>query len=153
MTIWEISEKADYIAQRHRRLQDQWHIYCNSLVQGITLSKARLHHAMSCAPERDLCFVLFEHFRIYVALADGFNSHTIEYYVETKDGEDKQLIAQAQLDIDGKVDDRVNNRDREQVLEHYLEKIASVYDSLYTAVETNSPVNLRQLVKGNSPAV
>ncbi|KAF0781479.1 hypothetical protein L246_25380, partial [Salmonella enterica subsp. enterica serovar Worthington str. BCH-5715] len=73
MTIWEISEKADYIAQRHRRLQDQWHIYCNSLVQGITLSKARLHHAMSCAPERDLCFVLFEHFRIYVALADGFN--------------------------------------------------------------------------------
>ncbi len=30
-----------------------------------------------------------------------FNSHTIEYYVETKDGEDKQLIAQAQLDIDG----------------------------------------------------
>ncbi|ONF78876.1 transcriptional regulator [Salmonella enterica subsp. enterica serovar Typhimurium] len=122
MTIWEISEKADYIAQRHRRLQDQWHIYCNSLVQGITLSKARLHHAMSCAPERDLCFVLFEHFRIYVALADGFNSHTIEYYVETKDGEDKQLIAQAQLDIDGKVDERVNNRDREQVLEHYLEK-------------------------------
>ncbi|EBQ0072856.1 formate hydrogenlyase regulator HycA, partial [Salmonella enterica subsp. enterica] len=107
MTIWEISEKADYIAQRHRRLQDQWHIYCNSLVQGITLSKARLHHAMSCAPERDLCFVLFEHFRIYVALADGFNSHTIEYYVETKDGEDKQLIAQAQLDIDGKVDERV----------------------------------------------
>ena len=71
---------------------------------------------------KDLCFVLFEHFRIYVALADGFNSHTIEYYVETKDGEDKQLIAQAQLDIDGKVDERVNNRDREQVLEHYLEK-------------------------------
>lgn len=77
MTIWEISEKADYIAQRHRRLQDQWHIYCNSLVQGITLSKARLHHAMSCAPDKELCFVLFEHFRIYVTLADGFNSHTI----------------------------------------------------------------------------
>ncbi|HHU8885194.1 TPA: formate hydrogenlyase regulator HycA, partial [Escherichia coli] len=55
MTIWEISEKADYIAQRHRRLQDQWHIYCNSLVQGITLSKARLHHAMSCAPDKELC--------------------------------------------------------------------------------------------------
>ncbi|MCZ5895751.1 hypothetical protein O5269_27275, partial [Escherichia coli] len=30
MTIWEISVKADYIAQRHRRLQDQWHTYCNS---------------------------------------------------------------------------------------------------------------------------
>lgn len=110
MTIWEISEKADYIAQRHRRLQDQWHIYCNSLVQGITLSKARLHHAMSCAPDKDLCFVLFEHFRITVTMADGFNSHTIEYYVETKDSEDKQLIAQAQLSIDGKVDERVSNQ-------------------------------------------
>ncbi|HEM6816241.1 TPA: formate hydrogenlyase regulator HycA [Citrobacter koseri] len=152
MTIWEISEKADYIAQRHHRLLDQWRIYCNSLVQGITLSKARLHHAMSCAPDKDLCFVLFEHFTIYVTLADGFNSHTIEYYVETKDGEDNQLIAQAQLTIDGLVDEKVSNRDREQVLEHYLEKIASVYDSLYTAVENNRPVNLRQLVKGNSPA-
>ena len=39
MTIWEISEKAEYIAQRHQQLQDQWHLYCNSLVQGITLSK------------------------------------------------------------------------------------------------------------------
>lgn len=152
MTIWEISEKADYIAQRHRLLQDQWRIYCNSLVQGITLSKARLHHAMSCAPDKDLCFVLFEHFTIYVTLADGFNSHTIEYYVETKDSEEKQLIAQAQLTIDGKVDERVSNRDREQVLEHYLEKIASVYDSLYAAVETNTPVNMHQLVKGQIPA-
>ncbi|STW12700.1 Formate hydrogenlyase regulatory protein HycA [Klebsiella pneumoniae subsp. rhinoscleromatis] len=35
-----ISEKADYIADRHRQQQEQWHIYCNSLVQGITLSKA-----------------------------------------------------------------------------------------------------------------
>ena len=137
MTIWEISEKADYIAQRHRRLQDQWHIYCNSLVQGITLSKARLHHAMSCAPDKEL--------------ADGFNSHTIEYYVETKDGEDKQRIAQAQLSIDGMIDGKVNIRDREQVLEHYLEKIAGVYDSLYTAIENNVPVNLSQLVKGQSP--
>jgi formate hydrogenlyase regulatory protein HycA len=33
MTIWEISEKADYIADRHQQ-QEQWHIYCNSLVQG-----------------------------------------------------------------------------------------------------------------------
>ncbi|SQB42273.1 formate hydrogenlyase regulatory protein HycA [Citrobacter koseri] len=111
MTIWEISEKADYIAQRHHRLLDQWRTYCNSLVQGITLSKARLHHAMSCAPDKDLCFVLFEHFTIYVTLADGFNSHTIEYYVETKTVKDKQLIAQAQLTIDGLVDEKVSNRE------------------------------------------
>jgi formate hydrogenlyase regulatory protein HycA len=32
------------------------------------------------------------------------------------------------------------------VLEHYLEKIATVYDGLYTAVET-IPVNLSQLVR------
>lgn len=119
---------------------------------GITLSKARLHHAMSCAPDKDLCFVLFEHFRITVTMAEGFNSHTIEYYVETKDGEDKQLIAQAQLSIDGKVDERVSNREREQVLEHYLDKIASVYDRLYAAVESGSPINLSQLVARQNPA-
>ncbi|ANG93924.1 transcriptional regulator [Lelliottia amnigena] len=145
MTIWEISEKADYIAQRHQQLHDQWQRYCNALVQGITLSKARLHHAMSCTSEEDLCFVLFGHFTIYVTLADSFNSHTIEYYVETKEG-GKQRIAQAQLMVDGMVDGHVSNRDRQQVLEHYLEKIAPVYNNLYSAVEHDLPVNLEQLV-------
>lgn len=73
----------------------------------------------------------FEHFRIYVTTADGFNSHTIEYYVETKDGEDKQRIAQAQLSIDGMIDGKVNIRDREQVLEHYLEK-SLAFTTAYT---------------------
>lgn len=145
MTIWEISEKADYIAQRHQQLHDQWQRYCNALVQGVTLSKARLHHAMSCTSEEDLCFVLFGHFTIYVTLADSFNSHTIEYYVETKEG-GKQRIAQAQLMVDGTVDGHVSNRDRQQVLEHYLEKIAPVYNNLYSAVEHDLPVNLEQLV-------
>lgn len=103
MTIWEISEKADYIARRHQQLQEQWHQYCNSLIQGITLSKARLHHAMSCAAQGDMRFVLFGHFTIFVTLANTFNSHTIEYYVETKAGE-KQRIAQAQLMSDGMID-------------------------------------------------
>lgn len=113
MTIWELSEKADYIADRHRQHQEQWHTYCNSLVQGITLSKARLHHAMSCAPDKELCFVLFGHFQVYVALAEGFNSHTIEYYVESKNGDDKRLIARATLDAEGVIDGRIGNRSRE----------------------------------------
>lgn len=145
MTIWELSEKADYIADRHRQHQEQWHTYCNSLVQGITLSKARLHHAMSCAPDKELCFVLFGHFQVYVALAEGFNSHTIEYYVETKNGDDRRLIAQATLGSDGTIDGRISNRDREQVLEHYLATIASVYDRLYEAIEQDQPVDLSHL--------
>ncbi|MCM7868252.1 formate hydrogenlyase regulator HycA [Enterobacter hormaechei] len=151
MTIWEISEKADYIAQRHQQLQDQWHLYCNSLIQGITLSKARLHHAMSCAAQGDMRFVLFGHFTIFVTLAESFNSHTIEYYVETKEGE-KQCIAKAQLMADGMVDGHVSNRDRQQVPEHYLEKIAPVYNGLYAAVEHDQPINLKQLIDGKSSA-
>ena len=95
--------------------------------------------------------MLFGHFTIYVTLADSFNSHTIEYYVETKDGE-KQRIAQAELMADGMVDGHVSNRDRQQVLEHYLEKIAPVYNGLYTAVEHDLPVNLRQLVSEKASA-
>ena len=95
------------------------------------MSKARLHHAMSCAPDKELCFVLFGHFQVFVALAEGFNSHTIEYYVENKNGGDKYLIAQATLAMDGTVDGRISNRSRDQVLEHYLAIIATVYDRLY----------------------
>ncbi|MGQ7789565.1 formate hydrogenlyase regulator HycA [Shigella flexneri] len=143
-------QKADYIAQRHRRLQDQWHIYCNSLVQGITLSKARLYHAMSCAPDKELVSSFLNIFGLTSPWRMALTA-TPSYYVETKDGEDKQRIAQAQLSIDGMIDGKVNIRDREQVLEHYR-KIAGVYDSLYTAIENNVPVNLSQLVKGQSPA-
>lgn len=86
MTIWEISEKADYIAQRHQQLQDQWHLYCNSLVQGSPLQSPSSPRHELCGAG-DMRFVLFGHFTIYVTLADTFNSHTIEYYVETKEGE------------------------------------------------------------------
>lgn len=112
---------------------------------GITLSKARLHHAMSCAPDKELCFVLFGHFQVFVALAEGFNSHTIEYYVENKNGGDKYLIAQATLAMDGTVDGRISNRSRDQVLEHYLAIIATVYDRLYDAMEQDQPVDLSHL--------
>ena len=147
MTIWEISEKADYIADRHRRHQDQWRVYCNSLVQGITLSKARLHHAMNCAPEKELSFVLFEHFVVSVSLSEGFNSHTVEYYVETRDGLNKECVARAELNTSGFIDGTVNIRDREQVLEHYLDKISPVYNTLYAALESDSPVNFGQLAR------
>ena len=47
---------------------------------------------------------------------------------------------------DGMVDGHVSNRDRQQVLEHYLEKIAPVYNNLYSAVEHDLPVDLKALV-------
>ncbi|WP_342323808.1 formate hydrogenlyase regulator HycA [Kosakonia sp. BYX6] len=154
MTIWEISEKADYIAGRHHRLQEEWRSYCNALVQGITLSKARLHHAIGCAPQQQLCFVLFDHFTVYITLTGGFNGHTIEYAIANKDSDDKRLIAQAQLTSDGNVDGAFSAHDREKVLEHYLSKIATVYDALYTALAADTPVNLTTLVSENgAPAL
>ncbi|WLI76165.1 formate hydrogenlyase regulator HycA [Kosakonia sp. H02] len=145
MTIWEISEKADYIAGRHHRLQDAWRNYCNALVQGITLSRARLHHAIGCAPEQQLSFVLFEHFTVYITLSGGFNGHTIEYAIANKDSDDKHVIGEAWLTSDGKVDGVFSAQDREKVLEHYLDKIATVYTTLYVAMEADTPVNLATL--------
>ncbi len=145
MNIWELSEQAEYIADKHQRLLAQWQRYCNTLIQGITLSKAKLHHAVGCNPDDSLSFFLFDHFVIHIRRADGFNSHTIEYYVEKRDGEDKVLIAKALMDDEGCLDGRVSNRNREQVLEHYLEKIRPVYDSLYRAVQDDAPVSLLPL--------
>lgn len=146
MTIWEISEKADYIAGQHQRLRDEWRHYCNTLTQGITLSKARLHHAVISAPEQQLCFALFEHFILSITLAGGFNGHIIEYAITSKEGGEKRLIAQARLGCDGLIDGVISNRDREQVLEHYLSKIADVYHNLYAALEAEAPVTLTKLV-------
>ncbi|MBD3707292.1 transcriptional regulator [Enterobacter hormaechei] len=132
--------------------EEQWHLYCNSLIQG--------DHAVEgpSASRHELCgaggiCVLFcsVTLRFTSPSAETFNSHTIEYYVETKEG-DRHCIARAQLMADGMVDGHVSNRDRQQVLEHYLEKIAPVYNGLYAAVEHDRPVNLKQLIDGKSSA-
>ncbi len=154
MTIWEISEKADYIAGRHHRLQEAWRSYCNTLVQGITLAKARLHHTIGCAPEQQLCFVLFDHFMVYITLSGGFNGHTIEYAIANKGSKEKRVIAEARLTSDGKIDGLFEVCDREKVLEHYLGKLAAVYDTLYAAMEADTPVNLTTIARdGHSPVL
>lgn len=151
MTIWEISEKSGL----HRATSSaapgamapvlQFTDPGDYAVEGPSASRHELCGA------GDMRFVLFGHFTIYVTLAETFNSHTIEYYVETKEG-DRHCIARAQLMADGMVDGHVSNRDRQQVLEHYLEKIAPVYNGLYAAVEHDRPVNLKQLIDGKSSA-
>ncbi|WP_353613136.1 formate hydrogenlyase regulator HycA [Mangrovibacter phragmitis] len=145
MTIWELSEKAEYIADRHRQLQDQWHTYCNTLIQAVTLSKAHLYHAVGCSPDEDLCFVLFDHFIVHIEPATGFNCHTIEYTLSTRDDNTRLLIGTAELNNAGQIDNTVNIRDRQQVLDHYLGKIGSVYDSLYQAVHDDTPLNMSEL--------
>ncbi|CDL20628.1 Formate hydrogenlyase regulatory protein HycA [Klebsiella pneumoniae] len=47
--------------------------------------------------------------------------------------------------MDGTVDGRISNRSRDQVLEHYLAIIATVYDRLYDAMEQDQPVDLSHL--------
>ncbi|EPF13030.1 MULTISPECIES: formate hydrogenlyase regulator HycA [Cedecea] len=145
MNIWELSEKAEYIADKHQRLLSQWHHYGNTLIQGITLSKAKLHHSVGCNADESLRFFLFDHFAIHISLAEGFNSHTIEYAIALRDGSDKVLIAKAVIDDDGRIDNLISNRDREKVLDHYLELIRPVYDSLYQAVHDNTPLSLALL--------
>ena len=145
MDIRELSEKADYIAEQHQRLQTQWKQYGNALIQGITLAKARLHHTIACTPGDGLRFFLFEHFAIRIQPGKGFNNHRIEYYLELADGSDKLLIGHANMDNDGRIDNAFSARDREKVLTHYLELIQPIYDSLYLAVHENTPVSLARL--------
>ncbi|WP_041526128.1 formate hydrogenlyase regulator HycA [Pantoea sp. At-9b] len=145
MDIRELSEKATYIAEQQQRLQAQWKQYGNALVQGITLAKARLHHTIDCTPGEGLRFFLFEHFVIGIQPGAGFNNHRIEYYLELADGSDKLLIGSANMDNDGRIDNAFSNRDREQVLTHYLALIQPIYDSLYLAVHENTPVSMERL--------
>ncbi|WP_049291575.1 formate hydrogenlyase regulator HycA [Franconibacter helveticus] len=153
MILSELSQKAEFIADRHRSLQSQWHTYCNTLVQAITLSKHKLHHAMGCEPQTGLCFFLFDHFVIRVEQGEGFHCHTIHYFMESRDGGERALIASAQLDQNGQLDGAVDIRDREQVLEHYLNKINAVYEGLYEAVQSDAPLRISALLaKGDKPA-
>ncbi len=125
MTIWEISEKADYIAQRHRRLQDQWHLL-QLAGSGITpLESAPASRNRAARRKRSLLLSRLSTFVFTSRWRMVLTATPIEYYVETKD-------ASISTDCTGaaryrrQADERVNNRDREQVLEHHLEKSSAL---------------------------
>ncbi|MBP2200139.1 formate hydrogenlyase regulator HycA [Pantoea cypripedii] len=145
MDIRELSEKAEYIADKHQRMQAQWKLYGNTLTQGITLAKARLYHTVASSPHDELRFFLFDHFVIQIRPGEGFNSHSIEYHLELPEGGDNIMIAKASINEEGNIDGGFSIRDREQVLAHYLDLIRPVYDSLYLAAHENIPVSIEQL--------
>ncbi|EKM0365075.1 formate hydrogenlyase regulator HycA [Cronobacter turicensis] len=146
MILSELSQKAEFIADRHRALQTHWHTYCNTLVQAITLSRQKLHHSLGCEPQNGLCFFLFEHFAIRVEQAEGFHSRTINYLIARRDGSEETLLATAQLDAKGMLDGAVDIRDRERVLAHYLDKIGALYDGLYDAVQHDTPLHISEIL-------
>ncbi len=73
MTIWEISEKADYIAHGIVAYRTSGTSTAIRWFRGYVIESAPASRHELRAGQRTL-FVLFEHFRIYVTLADGFNS-------------------------------------------------------------------------------
>ena len=146
MILSELSQKAEFIADRHRALQTHWHTYCNTLVQAITLSRQKLHHSLGCEPQNGLCFFLFEHFAIRVEQAEGFHCRTINYLIARSDGSEETLLATAQLDAKGLLDGVVDIRDRERVLAHYLDKIGALVDGLYDAVQQDTPLRISEIL-------
>ncbi|CCJ88330.1 formate hydrogenlyase regulator HycA [Cronobacter turicensis] len=146
MILSELSQKAEFIADRHRALQTHWHTYCNTLVQAITLSRQKLHHSLGCEPQNGLCFFLFEHFAIRVEQAEGFHSRTINYLIARRDGSEETLLATAQLDAKGMLDGAVDIRDRDRVLAHYLDKIGALYEGLYDAVQHDTPLQISEIL-------
>ncbi|ELY3801044.1 formate hydrogenlyase regulator HycA [Cronobacter sakazakii] len=146
MILSELSQKAEFIADRHRALQTHWHTYCNTLVQAITLSRQKLHHSLGCEPQNGLCFFLFEHFAIRVEQAEGFHCRTINYLIARRDGSEETLLATAQLDTKGLLDGVVDIRDRERVLAHYLDKIGALVDGLYDAVQQDTPLRISEIL-------
>ncbi|EPS2706830.1 formate hydrogenlyase regulator HycA [Cronobacter turicensis] len=146
MILSELSQKAEFIADRHRALQTHWHTYCNTLVQAITLSRQKLHHSLGCEPQNGLCFFLFEHFAIRVEQAEGFHCRTINYQIARRDGSEETLLATAQLDAKGMLDGAVDIRDRERVLAHYLDKIGALYEGLYDAIQHDTPLHISEIL-------
>jgi len=142
MDVWALSKKAEFIDNKQQYLLKQWRQYCNTLTQGITLSKAKLYQSVSCDPDDGLRFRLFNYFVIHIRLADGFNNKTIEYVLEQPDESHKVLIATAIIDSEGRINNIIDNVNREEVLEHYLGLIRPVYDRIYQSIEENAPLSL-----------
>lgn len=140
MKLAELSTKADFIAGQQQRLDQQWHAYCNTLIQGITLSKLHLNQSIGSHHDSGLRFWLFDYFALDISLAPGFGSREVRYELVCRDSGDSLLVAQTTLSEHGLLDGGIDATDRQAVLEHYLAKIGPVYDHLFEAMQQGLPV-------------
>lgn len=141
-TLSELTSKADYIASRNHLLKSQWHTYQNSLIQAVNALNKKINHDFICGEGDDVRFTLFNHFTVSIHLSDEFFSRDIIYSLNIAPPAEAPCFtafAQATLSEDGCIDDIII-RDKQAVLEHYLNKIAAIYQCLFDALQTNQPI-------------
>ena len=149
MKVSELTEKSLYIHDKNEKLMAQWALYKSSLIKAATSSKLKIFHEFSCGDGDSVNFTVFDHFMVEVKLADEFYSKKSQYGLRMNDeqGEDHFVeISHSTIDENGLIDGTVNNRSMDAVLEHYLDKIHDLYETLYQAMNTNQPV--RELLVG-----
>lgn len=149
MKVSELTEKSLYIHDKNEKLMAQWALYKSSLIKAATSSKLKIFHEFSCGDGDSVNFTVFDHFMVEVKLADEFYSKKIQYGLRMNDeqGEDHFVeISHSTIDENGQIDGKVSNRSMDAVLEHYLDKIHDLYETLYQAMNTNQPV--RELLVG-----
>ena len=143
-TLSELTSKADYIASKNSHLKLQWRTYQNSLIQAITHSNKKINHEFSCGEDQDIRFTLFNHFSVSIHLSDDFYSQDIVYSLNmAHSGEepDFRAFAHATLSEEGRVDGTVDIKDKNAVLEHYLNKISAIYQCIFDSLKTNQPIH------------
>lgn len=88
--------------------------------------------------------MMFNHFSISIHLSDDFYSQDIVYSLNMAQGsdhEDFQAFAHAHLSEDGKVDDSVDIKDTQAVLEHYLNKISAIYQCIFDSLKSHHSIH------------
>ncbi|PKE31807.1 formate hydrogenlyase [Rahnella sp. AA] len=143
-TLSELTSKADYIASKNSHLKSQWRTYQNSLTQAVTNSNKKINHEFSCGEEQDIRFTLFNHFTVSIHLSDDFYSQDIIYSLNmahTGEDPDFRAFAHATLSEEGKVDSTVDIRDKNAVMEHYLNKISAIYQCIFDSLQSNQPIH------------
>lgn len=142
-TLSELTSKADYIASKNSHLKSQWHSYKNSLVQAITTSNKKVNHEFICSEEQDIRFMLFNHFAVSIHLSDDFYSQDVVYSLNMAPASEASVFrtfAHAKLSEDGLLDGTVDIRDKMAVQDHYLNKIAAIYQCLFDSLHNNQPI-------------
>ncbi|QJW53703.1 Formate hydrogenlyase regulatory protein HycA [Serratia plymuthica] len=143
-TINELTSQADYISGKNNRLMTQWQHYHNTLVKAVTTTKQSINHEFICGQGQDIRFTLFNHFTLRIQLSDSFYSRDICYSINLatpNEEENFAPFAHATLDESGLIDGQINNRDKPAVLEHYLNKIAVIYQCLFDSLHGDCAIH------------
>ncbi|QHM73074.1 Formate hydrogenlyase regulatory protein HycA [Mixta intestinalis] len=124
-----LAEKAEIINSEKKKMDRLWNAYVMELIKGITSTESLYHHHVVPYQKGQLLVEVFGNVYVKIIRYGTFGSIKVQYQVESEELGPIE-IPPTNIYRQGVVDDGILLSDKDQIFEHYLQKLQVIYNHI-----------------------